>query len=66
MMARKPAKYPVYNPDVDGSPFVWIIQTSARIREENINGQRPQSISQGATLKQKSCITARQGNRKGA
>lgn len=38
-------KMPEFDADKDGNPFYWIIQTSARMRKQHINGQgmhRPQ------------------------
>jgi hypothetical protein len=52
-MAKKPPKFPTFNPDLDGSPFHWIIQTSARIREENTNGQREKTRQQPAKAGEK-------------
>jgi len=39
MVIRSKGKYPVYDREKGGNPFDWIIQTSARIRAEHINGQ---------------------------
>jgi hypothetical protein len=33
--------YPAFNPQTDGNPFDWIVQTSRQIRHDDINGQRP-------------------------
>jgi hypothetical protein len=43
-MANKKPKLPTYDPDKDGNPFYWIVQTSARCRRENINGQAMKQI----------------------
>lgn len=38
-MAKSDPKYPIFDPEKDGNYFVWVLQTSARMRKENINGQ---------------------------
>jgi len=38
-MVKKPEKLPTFDPEHDGNYFHWIVQMSAMIRRNNINGQ---------------------------